>query len=243
MICVAPLKQCVGENVENIRLILSFMKGLFILLVILIIGGGGYYVYQQQGRVLTDSDMTEEETMPDEKALEAFFQETLVVKSVERIGFPIEGFDATLLLQAFPRLEERDFDGVKSFEGHYEITDGTLAFIRDQESPVSSAERTISNEGYVILLNNVSARLEKDIRDEASITDLISMLAGEEGVSSVPIMQEYEGKVVYTVDAAVDPEPLEADCRLREGTFNDCGTTCAPNAEVCTSVCAFTCEY
>lgn len=62
------------------------------------------------------------------------------------------------------------------------------------------------------------------------------------GIRVVPIMSTFEGKIVYSTDSSLDTTPLKEDCTERGGTFNECGTTCAPGAEVCVDVCAFTCE-
>lgn len=60
--------------------------------------------------------------------------------------------------------------------------------------------------------------------------------------SAVPIESEFETKVVYTTNMETDMAPLRADCKTRGGTFNSCGTSCAPDAAICTEVCAYTCE-
>lgn len=67
---------------------------------------------------------------------------------------------------------------------------------------------------------------------------------GDNGVSvdGVSIEQEFEGKIVYTTDLSVDKEPLRAHCSAQRGEFNDCGSVCEPDAEMCASVCAYTCE-
>lgn len=49
-------------------------------------------------------------------------------------------------------------------------------------------------------------------------------------------------KIVYTTDTTLAAEPFIRDCAIREGKFNQCGTICAPGAEVCATVCAYTCE-
>lgn len=68
-------------------------------------------------------------------------------------------------------------------------------------------------------------------------------------VKRVPIQAEFKErlvyinkKVVYTTDTSLATEPFIKDCNLRKGKFNSCGTVCAPSADVCTQVCAYTCE-
>lgn len=56
------------------------------------------------------------------------------------------------------------------------------------------------------------------------------------------VRDEYATKVVYADRDDLDIAALRADCRERGGTFNECGTPCPPEAEVCAEVCAYTCE-
>lgn len=58
----------------------------------------------------------------------------------------------------------------------------------------------------------------------------------------VDVQNDFETKVVYTTDMSVDTAPLEADCELRGGEFNECGSVCEPGAEICTEQCAYTCD-
>jgi hypothetical protein len=60
--------------------------------------------------------------------------------------------------------------------------------------------------------------------------------------NDVPIQAEYDGKIVYERDAGTPQSALERHCAAQGGTFNICGTSCAPGAEVCTKECALTCE-
>jgi hypothetical protein len=55
------------------------------------------------------------------------------------------------------------------------------------------------------------------------------------------ISNEYPTKIIYTNDLS-QTEAMKADCLKRSGTFNTCGSPCAPEAEVCIEVCAYTCE-
>ena len=58
----------------------------------------------------------------------------------------------------------------------------------------------------------------------------------------IPIESEFEDKIVYTTDGSVDTEPLIQHCAAKGGTFNECGSVCESDAEICIQVCAFTCE-
>ncbi|MEX0672927.1 MAG: hypothetical protein WDZ82_01750 [Candidatus Paceibacterota bacterium] len=60
--------------------------------------------------------------------------------------------------------------------------------------------------------------------------------------TSIPIQDEFSDKVVYTIDLGVDTQPLIEDCSERGGEFSECGSVCEPEAEMCASVCAYTCD-
>ncbi|OGX07727.1 MAG: hypothetical protein A2Z88_06690 [Omnitrophica WOR_2 bacterium GWA2_47_8] len=71
---------------------------------------------------------------------------------------------------------------------------------------------------------------------------LMGMLAQK---SSVPIMNTFKNKIVYTMDSSADVEPLKEDCKKRGGEFNLCGSTCDESEDetiACAAVCAFTCD-
>ena len=58
----------------------------------------------------------------------------------------------------------------------------------------------------------------------------------------VPIRADFGSKIVYGTSPRLDTDALRADCTARGGTFNTCGTICAPAAAACAAVCAYTCE-
>ncbi|HXW07473.1 MAG TPA: hypothetical protein VD833_19710 [Vicinamibacterales bacterium] len=58
----------------------------------------------------------------------------------------------------------------------------------------------------------------------------------------VPIMHDFGEKIVYTTSRRVDVSALREHCGSLDGSFNDCGTVCAPDATGCVTVCAYTCE-
>jgi len=58
---------------------------------------------------------------------------------------------------------------------------------------------------------------------------------------AVPILYNYDTKIVYTLDTTVNKDIYIGDCKTRGGVFNLCGNTCAPDAQVCTTLCALTC--
>jgi hypothetical protein len=131
--------------------------------------GAAIYVYTQME---SGEDRTE---IPEN--LSRYFEETIVAQAVE-------GFDATLLMQAFPGLESSDFNEVETLEGRYRYQEGSLRFIRDASSPVTSAERTISAEGYATLLGNVASRLGESITEETEIDTLIETIGTQRTIET-----------------------------------------------------------
>ena len=105
-----------------------------------------------------------------------FFSEELQRAGVERVGQPIEGFSAFIYLEAFPGFEPADFDGVKSLEGVYQIEGGKLSYARNASNQVTSAEETISEEGYQTLLENFSRRVGVEVVADVDIATLLEKL-------------------------------------------------------------------
>jgi len=104
------------------------------------------------------------------------FRDEIVRAGVERVGQPIEGFSAQIFLEAFPGLIAEDFDGVETLEGINKFKNGELKYERTKGNPVTSAEDTISEEGYSTFLKNLSSRLSMDIHTESDVADLLEML-------------------------------------------------------------------
>lgn len=55
------------------------------------------------------------------------------------------------------------------------------------------------------------------------------------------IEAEFENKLVYLLNPGTTVEELQNHCAVEGGTFDECGSPCAPDAEVCAEVCAYTC--
>ncbi|MFC1594946.1 hypothetical protein ACFL3E_00780 [Patescibacteria group bacterium] len=104
------------------------------------------------------------------------FREELQRAGVERVGRPIEGFNAFIYLEAFPGFEESDFDGVKSLEGIYKLENGELKYERTAGNTVTSAEETISDDGYRTLLQNFSKHVGVEVGTETDIATLLEKL-------------------------------------------------------------------
>lgn len=54
--------------------------------------------------------------------------------------------------------------------------------------------------------------------------------------------ERFEGKIVYTLNEQGTLADLQQHCATEGGTFNECGSPCEPNAEICVMMCAFTCD-
>ena len=105
-----------------------------------------------------------------------FFGEELQRAGVERVGMPIEGFNAFIYLEAFPGFEESDFDGVRTLEGIYTIENGKFQYVRTAGDPVTSAEETISEAGYKTLLENFSKRVGLEVKAAEDIAMILEKL-------------------------------------------------------------------
>ena len=59
----------------------------------------------------------------------------------------------------------------------------------------------------------------------------------------IPTMSRCQNKIVYTLDQAIDKNPLQIDCARQGGRFNTCGSVCSKNGQMIITVCAVTCEF
>ena len=105
----------------------------------------------------------------------AYFAERIVARGVADIGQPIEGFDAQLLMLAFPGITPADFDGTAAREGSYTFATSTdeLTFVRTESEAISSAERMLTEEGYAMLLANLEMRLGMRATTKVTVDALI----------------------------------------------------------------------
>lgn len=118
----------------------------------------------------------EGEAAIDSPALAAYFRHAMFDAATAGGMIPIEGFDAGLLMGAFPGLVPEDFNGVEAFEGVYSVKNNEIVFTRTHSQPISSAERTVSESGYSTLLQNVVTRLNREVRKDSDINALVSEL-------------------------------------------------------------------
>jgi hypothetical protein len=65
---------------------------------------------------------------------------------------------------------------------------------------------------------------------------------GDATDDAVTIEEDFVSKLVYTTQTDQNDKKYRAHCAARGGTFEPCGNICAPDAEACADVCAFTCS-
>jgi hypothetical protein len=122
--------------------------------------------------------VVDEQNLSIPAAVTIAFRDELTKRAIENMNgnMPIEGFDVSLLLGAYPGgLLPEDFDGVASFNGIYRYTNGTIEY-KATGNQFTSAEQTISDEGYETLLARVSKRLAFEIKNETDAMRLVNQL-------------------------------------------------------------------
>lgn len=142
---------------------------IIVLLVIVVISGFWYLSNQTQKNILEESGPTDD--------VVTYFQVKMTSLGAQRAGQPIEGFDAGMLKIAFPGLENNDFMGIETDEGHYEVLGSELTFVRDRTDVITSAEKTINKKGYGSLLSNVSGRLGIQAISNTDVDDIVNKIS------------------------------------------------------------------
>ena len=140
------------------------------------------------------------------------FREEISRAGVERVGQPIEGFNAFIYLESFPGFKESDFDGVETFEGIYKLEGDELKYERTSGNPVTSAEETLAEQGYKTLLKNLSKRLEVTVSTEADIATLLEKLRESDNV----LVTNFE-ECIAAGNPAMESYPRQ--CRNGDETF------------------------
>ena len=137
--------------------------------------------YPRQCRTNDITFVEEIDTIPttntgDAGPLGSYFYNEIISKGVEKIGQPIEGFDAYLLKRAFPGLEDEDFHNVEALLGFYKYTNNELTFEQNPTGPIHSAAQTVSDKGMETLMDNAAGRLNVDIKNKEDVDELIVLL-------------------------------------------------------------------
>lgn len=96
---------------------------------------------------------------------------------VNEIGQPIEGFTPNMFLEVFPGLAITDFEGVEASIGQYEIIDGGLELVTPRGALLHSAAGAVSRRGFETLLRNVSARVQIDLAESGTITQIMEAIS------------------------------------------------------------------
>lgn len=111
-------------------------------------------------------------------SLAHLFSETLREGVDERVGVPIEGYEPSMLIAAYPGLVETDFEDVEASIGKYVVVDGTLVHVTPPGALLHSAASAIGRNGYATLLKNLATRLHIDLSEDGTLTQV--MIAIEE---------------------------------------------------------------
>ena len=104
------------------------------------------------------------------------FKFTLEDEVKKKVGTPVEGYEPSMFLAAFPGLTETDFSGVEASTGVYEVINGQVRFKMDQTKLMHSASAAVTRKGMETLLHNVAKRGGIDLQTDGTITDVMSMI-------------------------------------------------------------------
>lgn len=186
------------------------MKALLYILGVIVAIALGYWLFN--GYIYNEKQPSERDQADADAAnLVLYFEIQVTEQAIADIGQPIEGFDAELLILAYPGLQAGDFAGVETREGFYEVIEGALVFERYEEQPVSTAERTVSAAGYQTLLDNVAARLEVPLETETDVDTIIELINTRE--SRIVSL----GQTTSAFGVMITPREVREDSRCPEG--------------------------
>jgi len=147
--------------------------GAYIAVILAVLVGAGFYIFY-------GGESAEDQEILLTSQAEHFIQ-TIESETIARVGQPIEGFEPSMFMLAFPGIIPSDFNGVESQQGIYQVSNGAIAFVLTDSGPEHSASRAITPSGMKTLLENISVRLNiapdtiegiEDIFTEISAIDL-----------------------------------------------------------------------
>lgn len=177
------------------------MKKLLLALVVAAVAVGGFFALNNYLYLAKQAEVPP----PD---LNAYFKDKMIERGVADIGMPIEGFDANLLMVAYPGLAVDDFAGVTTFEGRYEVNGEVLDHVSaNSDGPMTSAATTVADDGYATLLDHVTARLHHPVATESDVDALIDVINTSDRIE-VAI-----GEVGSALNVAITPRELIEDSR------------------------------
>lgn len=105
------------------------------------------------------------------------FGVTLKEAVVAELGQPIEGFTPNMFIAVFPGLALTDFEGVEASVGQYEFVDGNLELVTPRNALMHSAAGAVSRRGFETLLRNVSARVQINLAETGTITQIMEVIS------------------------------------------------------------------
>jgi len=143
--------------------------GVYIVVIIAILIGAGFYLFYDgapENQEIIFTPQTES------------FIRIIEAKTVEKVGQPIEGFEPSMFMQAFPGILPVDFNSVETQQGVYQVSNGAIAFVLTDSGPEHSAARAITPRGVSILLQNISNRLGIASDTDEGIEAIFSEIEG-----------------------------------------------------------------
>lgn len=146
----------------------------FVVGIILGVGfaAGGYWTWVTYGPVEETVVVSESPQLLD------VFRFTLEDEVKKRNDVVSEaGYTPELLLQVFPGLVESDFENVTASGGVYTIDSGALEFTRDETGLVPTTSGGLNRDGYSQLLQNILVRLQINLEQEGTLTEVITAIA------------------------------------------------------------------
>ena len=106
------------------------------------------------------------------------------------LGVPKEGYEPYMFLEVFPGLSETDFNGAPASIGRYQMVQGKLTHMLDETRLVHTAAKALTDRGFATLLANVSLRLNIDLTNEGTLTEVMEALTRvPENVATSPTQE------------------------------------------------------
>lgn len=145
-----------------------------------------------------------------------YFRNEMWRRGVDNLGgaMPIEGFDPSLFMGAFPGLIKEDFEGVSAIGGGWGLNDGELEFIDGNSMEATSADGTIDKEGMAQLMEKLEQRFGMNVENEDDVDDLIDTISVEVGTCPTGFFNESLDCLCewgYIKSGAPWPTPPEAE--------------------------------
>ncbi len=154
------------------------------------------------------------------------FREKAIEKSE---AIPIEGFDPSLYSGVFLGLVDSDFDNTLAIGGVWKMEGGELKFVRDESQGITSADGTLTDEGIIILLNNLEKRLNLEVNTQEDFDRLIQLISQDE--NKFYCTPENRGAEACTFDynpvcGYVQVECITTPCNPVKETFSNVCVAC-----------------